>query len=240
MTTVWTESHSWLVVMGGFAIQNSEGHTRSVGPQSFMDLLSERAVVIPTISEGEMKEKNKGNGFIKAIAALQIIYLAMELLGRAIQHLAITTLELWTLGMVIIALGIYCFWWNKPLDVRMPIVLESNPSVVEASSKLNAMGDRLTAQALRVGFSDAEVEHFKTSYVVGAAAVTLFGACHLFGWNFEFPTHLESLLWRIASICCLSLPFLVLVFLRLPKHYHFWLVLPSSILYLIVRLYLMI
>ena len=35
---------------------------------------------------------------------------------------------------------------------------------------------------------------------------TAFGALHLIAWNFEFPSHLEQLLWRIASLTITGIP----------------------------------
>lgn len=96
--------------MGGFAIRNSEGEIRSLDSRTFLKLLRKQAIVFPKISVTEIEEKSKGNGFIKMIAAIQILYLAAELLGRASQHLAVTTLELFTLTMVMMALFIYAFW----------------------------------------------------------------------------------------------------------------------------------
>jgi hypothetical protein len=38
---------------------------------------------------------------------------------------------------------------------------------------------------------------------------TIFGGIHCVGWSFEFPSHTEQLLWRIASIAITSAPLLI-------------------------------
>ena len=35
---------------------------------------------------------------------------------------------------------------------------------------------------------------------------TAFGALHLLAWNFQFPSHIEQLLWRIASLTITGIP----------------------------------
>ncbi|KAK4445717.1 hypothetical protein QBC34DRAFT_412949 [Podospora aff. communis PSN243] len=42
---------------------------------------------------------------------------------------------------------------------------------------------------------------------------TLFGALHLLAWSGPFPTHAETILWRVASLVCLmSFAMLLLIF----------------------------
>jgi hypothetical protein len=41
---------------------------------------------------------------------------------------------------------------------------------------------------------------------------TIFGAVHCCGWTFSFPTLLEQLLWRIASIVTTSCPTIMFIF----------------------------
>jgi len=43
-------------------------------------------------------------------------------------------------------------------------------------------------------------------YLVLPAIAVLFGALHCIGWNFDFPTHTEQLLWRIGSLAITSIP----------------------------------
>lgn len=72
-------------------------------------------------------------------------------------------------------------------------------------------------------------------------ATAIFGACHLIGWNFEFPTPVESLLWRIASVCCVVVPLLFFSLVRtIPERYEDWFIFSLVPLYIIVRLYLIV
>ena len=68
---------------------------------------------------------------MRCIVLLQIIWFSLNCLGRAVQHLAITTLELTTLGFIICTLGTFFFWAHKPMDVSRPITLNSHSTIVE-------------------------------------------------------------------------------------------------------------
>jgi len=43
-------------------------------------------------------------------------------------------------------------------------------------------------------------------YFVLPVVAVLFGALHCIGWNFDFPTHVEQLLWRIGSLAITAIP----------------------------------
>lgn len=87
---------------------------------------------------------------------------------------------------------LYFFWWNKPLDVRLLIVLEPNPSDSETAGKLNAVYINLAFEGDRVSFVGDNGGNIRL--FIPVMAVGVFGACHLLGWNFEFPTPMEALL----------------------------------------------
>ena len=56
--------------------------------------------------------------------------------------------------------------------------------------------------------SNIVICHTLTS-VVGA----IFGAIHCAGWSFQFPSHAETLLWRVSAILVTALPILMLLHL---------------------------
>lgn len=204
---------------------------------TFLEVLRNQAIAVPKISVTEIEEKSKGNAFVKAIAAIQVLYLSTELLGRAIQHLAVTTLELFTLAMVIMALFLYALWWNKPLDVRLSIILEPRDDSEEVRA---AMSRAYEGRQARVDLSDSKsVVHTDNQGWITVLAVINFGVFHLIGWNFEFPTNAECLLWRIASVCCVILPLsITLIIGLLPDRNADWFGGSLLSLYIIIRLYL--
>jgi hypothetical protein len=54
----------------------------------------------------------------------EITWFLVQLLGRSIQTLDTSILEIFTLGIINRSLITCGFWRRKPLDVRVPIVLE--------------------------------------------------------------------------------------------------------------------
>ena len=55
------------------------------------------------------------------------------------------------------------------------------------------------------------VSRWLIAIIAGAVIATIFGAIHCVGWSFQFPSHPEQLLWRIASLSITCVP-MVLVF----------------------------
>lgn len=60
----------------------------------------------------------------KLVVCGQVGWLVLQLLGRRIQNLPMTLLELHVLIHILIAAVVYGFWWNKQLDFAEPIILD--------------------------------------------------------------------------------------------------------------------
>lgn len=125
------------------------------------------------------------------------------MLGRWSQNLAVTTLELFTLGSVFCALIMYITLWRKPFGVCRPIVTHAKGSLppITPSSALLSSGSCIIT--FRKGNPLYNILVFFISFC--------FGAIHLVAWNFYFPTKIEELLWRISCIGCTVTPALLFV-----------------------------
>jgi hypothetical protein len=73
------------------------------------------------ISLLEIQEKSKGDSAAKAITVVQTLWFLLQTLNRAAQRLFITELELTTVAYVALYLFISWCWWNKPLDIQIPV-----------------------------------------------------------------------------------------------------------------------
>ena len=49
-------------------------------------------------------------------------------------------------------------------------------------------------------------ESFFLFYIVLPIVAAIFGALHLIAWRFQFPSHVEQLLWRIGSLTITAIP----------------------------------
>jgi len=70
--------------------------------------------------------------------------------------------------------------------------------------------------------------------VAGAVIATIFGAIHCVAWSFQFPSHAEQLLWRMASLAITCAP-MVILFPVLGFEWLKWLVGPDPISHVMPR-----
>jgi len=173
-------------MMGGFEIQCTDGIHR-LDVTDIKHLITQNAISVSSIAitEEEISARSKTDQLSKLITCLQILWFVIQLIGRAVQHLPTSNLELFTLGLVVCSLGTYAAYWRRPKDISLPITIP--------------VGE---GKALRDVFG-GEVQRLT------AAITCIFGGCHLIGWDFLYPSLVEQLLWRISSISCLVIPFLL-------------------------------
>ncbi|KAK7015120.1 hypothetical protein VNI00_019218, partial [Paramarasmius palmivorus] len=74
------------------------------------------------ITEEEIMENlSHSDPITKIIAVIQTAWFLLQIGARASQGLAITELEIVTVGFAVLNFGTYFLWWNKPLRVRHPV-----------------------------------------------------------------------------------------------------------------------
>uniref|UniRef100_A0A0W0FKU3 Uncharacterized protein n=1 Tax=Moniliophthora roreri TaxID=221103 RepID=A0A0W0FKU3_MONRR len=75
-----------------------------------------------TITEDEIRDNLSQGDFIsKSVAVIQTSWFLAQVVTRAVEGLAITELEIITVGFALLNFGTYFLWWSKPLRVRHPI-----------------------------------------------------------------------------------------------------------------------
>jgi hypothetical protein len=177
--------------MGGFAmLHESERGVQHIQRVYFPDLLQlfeDGTVAWPTMEDSDIDDRTQGDKLVKAIALLQIIWFIAQILSRVIDGLAVTTMELFTVGNVMCAVITYLAWWNKPNGVQAPIIIKGvAPSWVRHYSQ--------------VALSHPIDFHPRKSILVGLLIGFIFGSLHLVAWNFHFASTTERILWRISSV----------------------------------------
>ncbi|XMA14123.1 hypothetical protein WAI453_006914 [Rhynchosporium graminicola] len=80
--------------------------------------------IFDIITDDNVNDNSKTGYFGKSLVCLQVLSFIAQCISRLIRRLPISLLELNTLGHCICALLVYCFWWNKPLDVEKPILIQ--------------------------------------------------------------------------------------------------------------------
>jgi hypothetical protein len=220
----WHMRQAFFADMGGFVLHARESEPFPLNAAQLHWLVSQNFIEYPAMSRREIWDKSKQDTFTKVITAFQIGYLILQCSARAIQRLAITTLELNALAIVVCSLMTSSFWLHKPADVSIPIHLHSTYSIGEISlNRAWSLTPLDFVDENGPGYS-VNVQPFMKMPVIPAArpiqripndrfpmnpygiqeyflcfATLLFTAIHVAGWSFDFPTPVERLLWRISS-----------------------------------------
>ncbi|KAH8761672.1 hypothetical protein F5883DRAFT_500108 [Diaporthe sp. PMI_573] len=227
-------SGAFFIVMGGFRAQTCEPDlVTTICPSGFEELL-EKKILHQSIRKGKLtaahflsrniEDKGKADGVAKFLVILQILWMAIQCLGRKLTGLPVTLLEYHVLIQILYSIVAYGFWWHKPLDVAEPIVLTLDTvqlsklglNIRHVGGEFSVYPKFITEQRYRGGIARM---FFRTAYDIGVNAVYEFkantpnkaealaaavgiisGGLHAIAWNSHFPTETERLLWRISSI----------------------------------------
>lgn len=110
----------------GQTIEGGNQVTFPLDAKQLCYLVQKGFVQYPNISKDEISDKNKTDPFVRVVAVGQTGYFIVNCIGRAAQHLAITTLELTTTEFVACSVATIFFWSHKPSDVETAIYLQTN------------------------------------------------------------------------------------------------------------------
>jgi hypothetical protein len=129
----WSLRHAFLADMGGFVLRPSDWVQFPVTAKQVHYLVSEGYILYSSINieRHVIDDKNKGDGMVRFITVCQMLWFSVNCFSRLAQHLAITTMELTTLGFILCTLGTYFFWAQKPMDVGSPIFLQPTATLRE-------------------------------------------------------------------------------------------------------------
>jgi hypothetical protein len=220
--------------MGGFVIQSDIDDTQHqrVRPRKLLDMFKTGALPWPECTDDEIEDRSKADWLVKAIGLVQIFWFITQTIGRWAQGLAVTTLEIFTLGIVICAAITFLASWKKPFDVQVPIVIHTK-TIISISDYI----DRVKLEKENV-IGPAPT----WTYLAGLATFLVFGGIHVAAWNFHFPSLAEQVLWKVSSIGSTAL--ILLFFAAANDMIHRLLettiFLTVSILYTLFRVYMFV
>lgn len=175
---------------------------------------------LPYVSHDSLDDHSNGDLVVKMLALLQISWVFIQLGVRLSRNLPTSQLEIFTLSFAICSSITYIMLINKPQDVRTSYTIKAvrRPSAEDLIYMANA-GPLGSGPKYSVWIpNDAthrDVLKKEPGHVVSMAclfALLLFGAAHCVAWNFEFPTALERLFWRLSSVVTgVAMPFAYLL-----------------------------
>ncbi|KAM0809555.1 hypothetical protein AB5N19_09899 [Seiridium cardinale] len=120
----WTKTHSFYVIMGGFAVDTDIDGQQFIPGYSQLALEDELVKgvaelgLLPDISKEYIKDKSKADSVAKGLVLVQASWLIFQVITRWASGLFVTALELNALAHAICALLVYFLWWEKPLDIQ--------------------------------------------------------------------------------------------------------------------------
>lgn len=181
---------------------------------------------LPSITIDEIDDKNKSDAFTRAISVTQITWISVQVVAQAARRLAISQLEIAVLAFSACAIIIYALNWKKPKGISVPYTLISFPGVIPSEVVGGAVGGDRTDLFERSILSSLfdydrpletlgrrvpndtcvrqENPHESAVYDVFGLFIgtLLFGGLHTAAWNFNFPTRMEQIVWRVSSLMC--------------------------------------
>ena len=221
----WSMRQAFFADMGGYVLHAKDAQPFPLNAKQLHWLVTHKFVDYPTLTDEEIWDKSKQDRIAKVITAFQIGYVVLQCIGRAAQRLAITTLELNTLAIVVCSLMTVTAWYHKPQDIRTPTPVYSERGIHDIAGSTpwhqtpldfiddNSPGWSVNVQPfMKLPWIPAERpiqripnDRFPTNpYGVQeyclCFATLVFTAVHVAGWQFSFPTVLEQILWRAASM----------------------------------------
>ncbi|KUI56207.1 hypothetical protein VP1G_03619 [Cytospora mali] len=132
---VWTLTHSWYAVMGGYSynlrdgskvhLPDDRGREQLILRDEALRFVAEHEpTVIPKLSETVILDKSGASTFVKIITLFQALWFSLQCIVRMCQGLSLSLLELTTFAHCMVALLIGWLWLEKPLDIQQPDPLE--------------------------------------------------------------------------------------------------------------------
>ncbi|KAK2596001.1 hypothetical protein N8I77_013513 [Diaporthe amygdali] len=235
----WTVVHSYYAQMGGLVFPQGP-HTVTASHLTrrfrwrFED--AEHPLMHLVLSKDDIEDRSKADWLLKSLAVLQITWIIMNVIVRHITGLPISQIEIATIAFAIMAVLIYLANWWKPKDISQPTTLQFHgyggpvlnfwdrkqsftQRILSPTSAIDKAAMGVPSIVERVANDVVWLEGNRPLlFYLMAGSSLIFGSLHCLAWNFEFPTRVELLCWRVASLMSAILPAVVLAISAILGH----------------------
>ncbi|KUJ22820.1 uncharacterized protein LY89DRAFT_311399 [Mollisia scopiformis] len=169
---------------------------------------------LPHISEAELTDRSKSDGFVKAIAFSQILWDIIQIIVRAARKLPISQLELAVIAFAVCAMIMYGLNWSKPKNIgAVTAVIQYEGPIPQGVLTLiqgwhsylgyiliaDDRGRRRHGSPIR-NDSTQDDPHDYWNLLAILLGAPVFGGIHVAAWNFGFPTKIDLIIWRVTSL----------------------------------------
>ncbi|KAJ7910795.1 hypothetical protein B0H13DRAFT_2485098, partial [Mycena leptocephala] len=226
-------THGFFFCMGGFV--SSTGYPVVTKEQlADPDLGPKFLTGIKNVGVDDIMDKSKGDALSKGLAMVQGLWFTAQCLARVDQHLAVTELEVATLAFAVVNIFIWLLWWDKPLDVQRQIVVGPTklPDALHITPVRVPLGDRFKSAIVGIGDhyeydplsltsvssfwslpwnEVGDIQGYFTPLAIEALVGTVFGAIRCAAWNADFPTTVETWMWRSFSSLIVAIPVVIVL-----------------------------
>jgi hypothetical protein len=192
---------------------------------------------LPKITAEHLNALSNGDPLTKAAAIGQVSWVVVQIIARAANRPPSTQLEITACAFAASTSLTYLLWWGKPQAIRSVTELQISTDFFDRFSELlnESCQHRLygvrelvilspTGQYRKLADNEpmpndslsGEVgHHFIIGILLGSMVL---GGIQCAAWNFDFPTTIESHLWRYSSIATVSAyPVIFLFFCFIPS-----------------------
>ncbi|UKZ58965.1 uncharacterized protein TrAtP1_000285 [Trichoderma atroviride] len=197
---------------------------------------------LPNMAEAEIRDKSKGDILGKSVALGQIAWSIIQIIALVMRRLPVSPLEVAVVAFAACAILTYILYWEKPqrVSVTQTISLHDcgqlyNKTDLKKSPRffkylftyflthlgISTKQGQLHGAPISVDntLDDRKGRDKETRVVFLAVSVSavLFGGIHVVAWNFPFPSTIELIFWRCASVYTTAAPVCSILLLFLVK-----------------------
>lgn len=108
---------------GGFLLDAPDYPAFPINSKAIHYLCANGWIECPRLSREDVWDRSKADVFAKTCALAQVGWLLLQTVARAVQGLAVTPFELFTIAFVVPTMATAFFWANKPQNVNEPTVI---------------------------------------------------------------------------------------------------------------------
>ncbi|KAN0083868.1 hypothetical protein V8E54_002956 [Elaphomyces granulatus] len=233
----WTMAHAFYANMGGFVLRR---RLKSPYITDHNEVLDDFIDTLP--SEQEIRDKSKGDIFVKGTAIVQVLWLLVHVTIRHSEGLPTSQLEIAVLSFSVCAFIAYLLFWEKPQGITTPTYIAPvdirprrnpppgfpDPDMLTRTKWFQSTFLlRRSRQILERSHpipNDIEYVFLRKtdgfSYIdIGAAICgSISGGLHCLAWSYPFPTLAEQQIWRACAFFITVCPVLFLLAVH-PRFY---------------------
>ncbi|KAI1467513.1 uncharacterized protein F4812DRAFT_429839 [Daldinia caldariorum] len=179
------------------------------------------------ISEAHIDRLVKREALAKAIALLQIFWILISAIARGCFHRPMSQLEIMTVAFAACAVATYIIRWNKPQNVEVWTDLANKHYDLRKFYEPHRFRDTMKRKSLNGPrknrgpcFRNDTLRPYHISKLflpILIICMVIIGSLHLIAWDFSFPSEVETIMWRVASVASAGIPLLLLICSYAPR-----------------------